>query len=451
MNIESGRDRPLDFAYDIDLSRLEPVLGLYASRLSVRAIVACALLYAAADPDAWIHYSRRKQWYADRRQYLHRQHTRTNVLRGISVLETPELIEHEKAPAGRLGKQSRFRASRRLLSLLSADRVVEREFDQECLILRSRHEPKREGKSSIPPARIPYQETNETRRMRKNLHSINEAIASCELTHPQLGIIKSGTSTRLVLPPSLTGKQRIADGGLARMRMTRLFTDTFDFHGRFYGWWQNWPSAERERILMDGEPVVELDYHQLHPTLLYAERGIILPPGYDAYSIREKEQLRPIFKVVFNAMVNAKSRRLDRTVRDKARQLVEEGKLPPDFALPLGAVKLMIDAVECEHQRIADAFFSDAGLRLMRIDSDLAEAVMLDLVGQGIVPLAVHDSFIVKRRHEGALREAMDRALTAKIDQLGGRNVVRFTPARRLHRERAKPLQVKPKSRWVPQ
>ena len=40
-------------------------------------------------------------------------------------------------------------------------------------------------------------------------------------------------------------------------------------------------------------------------------------------------------------------------------------------------------------------FGSDAGVRLMREDSDLANAAMLAMQREGITPLGVHDSFIV--------------------------------------------------------
>ena len=51
--------------------------------------------------------------------------------------------------------------------------------------------------------------------------------------------------------------------------------------------------------------------------------------------------------------------------------------------------------MKAKHADIAHAFGSDAGARLMRKDSDLAEQVVLDMIRQGVVPLSVHDSYIV--------------------------------------------------------
>ena len=53
--------------------------------------------------------------------------------------------------------------------------------------------------------------------------------------------------------------------------------------GRFYGgWWQEVPKGYRQYIVMNGKPMVEYDYANLHPRILYAEAGLI-PPD-DCYS-----------------------------------------------------------------------------------------------------------------------------------------------------------------------
>ena len=41
--------------------------------------------------------------------------------------------------------------------------------------------------------------------------------------------------------------------------------------------------AERQRITINGEPTVEIDFSSFHPTLAYAECGLPLPA--DAYRI----------------------------------------------------------------------------------------------------------------------------------------------------------------------
>src|SRR5262249_17067853 len=64
---------------------------------------------------------------------------------------------------------------------------------------------------------------------------------------------------------------------------------------------------------------------------------------------------------------------------------------------------------------IARAFCSDAGARLMRKDADLAERVKFEmLAATGIVPLSVHDSFIVPATQAGRLEEAMERQISSE-------------------------------------
>jgi hypothetical protein len=143
------------------------------------------------------------------------------------------------------------------------------------------------------------------------------------------------------------------------------------------------------KILMN---VTELDYKGIHPTLLYAEAGETLDgdpydiPGYP----------RKLVKRAFNIMVSARDRSgaLKATLR-KARELTKDDAIPEGYCTSL-IISALLGAIEQRHQSIAEAFCSDSGVRLQRIDSGMAERVMLDLVRKGIVSLPVHDSFITR-------------------------------------------------------
>ena len=63
----------------------------------------------------------------------------------------------------------------------------------------------------------------------------------------------------------------------------RIFTDSWSLHGRFYCWPQNIPSAARARMTINNQPVVELDYSAMHPTMLYCQVGQKLDG--DAYDV----------------------------------------------------------------------------------------------------------------------------------------------------------------------
>lgn len=68
-------------------------------------------------------------------------------------------------------------------------------------------------------------------------------------------------------------------------------------------------------------------------------------------------------------------------------------------------------AIKLAHQSIAHHFYTGAGKRLQRIDSDVAEQVMIDFIKHGIAILPVHDRFLVHEGHEGGLEAAMKKAL----------------------------------------
>lgn len=64
-------------------------------------------------------------------------------------------------------------------------------------------------------------------------------------------------------------------------------------------------------------------------------------------------------------------------------------------------------AVEC-HPQIAKHFGTDAGVWLMRIDSEIALSILYEFAKQAIPCLCCHDSFIVPAEQEERLRTLMD-------------------------------------------
>ena len=87
--------------------------------------------------------------------------------------------------------------------------------------------------------------------------------------------------------------------------MARIFNIDLKRGGRFYGMgpsWQNITSEARKAITINGEPVAELGYKMLHPTLLYAKAGASMPA--DCYDL-DNDWPRPLVKVAMLTIVNA--------------------------------------------------------------------------------------------------------------------------------------------------
>ncbi|QEG40783.1 hypothetical protein [Roseimaritima ulvae] len=75
----------------------------------------------------------------------------------------------------------------------------------------------------------------------------------------------------------------------------------------------------------------------------------------------------------------------------------------------------VVAAVVSRHRPIEDSFCDDVGMRLMRIDSDIAMEVFDHFAQLGVPCLGVHDSFIVPAKHERTLREVMTNFYAAKL------------------------------------
>ncbi|SVE35088.1 uncharacterized protein METZ01_LOCUS487942, partial [marine metagenome] len=193
------------------------------------------------------------------------------------------------------GYQSRMRATERLLDLIQNHSVtpfmVERE-DEEVIVLR-------DGNNED----VPYEDTDETRRMRKQLRSFNDF----------LGEFNLGLSCPLEEVRQIILDRKANPIDYSRTRVRRKFKYDFLSGGRFYdGWWQEMPKVFRPYITIDGEPCSELDYSGQHLLLLYALKGeeyYWLRGVGDPYEVKGLgEKGRDLMKQVVLCCVNAESR-----------------------------------------------------------------------------------------------------------------------------------------------
>jgi hypothetical protein len=67
------------------------------------------------------------------------------------------------------------------------------------------------------------------------------------------------------------------------------------------------------------------------------------------------------------------------------------------------------------HPHLADCVFADQGIRLMNVDSQIAERVHRHFTDQGVPVLSVHDSFIVDYSRVGELKRVMAEASEAVV------------------------------------
>ena len=382
-------DHPIGFHWrTLDLAAFDD-LGLPPARSKAEqearsSILTEAYLIGVDDPNGWISYSRNKTWYSAAPRYRGTAYTYRTVTGSVDTLASAGLIEHNKAPAGTYRKvQSTFRASPSLLRAFGNAPLPVVYDPAEIVVLRNAN-----------GAPVEYRDTPETRRIRRNLDIINEAIGVAAVAHPDLGAVVDGAPVRL-------GK---ANPGPAKRKLHRVFTGGWDRHGRFYGpWWQNIPKGERARLTLHGEPIFEADYPRLHITLAYADAGVALEG--DPYEVGAWPA--PLVKVAVNIILNARDRLS--AVRAVAGKIGGQGAFE--------TARMLLEAIERRHAPIEDWFYSNAGLRLMHTDSQMAEGVLFSLIKRGLIALPLHDGFMVEDRRRGDILEAMAAQLHRAVNQ----------------------------------
>src|SRR5699024_2543461 len=134
---------------------------------------------------------------------------------------------------------------------------------------------------------------------------------------------------------------------------------------------QNMRSRDRVQLLWGQDayatPVVEYDYAGLHIAIAYSETGGE-PPDGDHYRFPgcDCDHVKLAVNTMFNAKTRAKA----------IASLSKELQLDPQS---YGA-RALVEAVELAHPKLSHVFATDRGARFQRIDSDIAMAVMLEML-----------------------------------------------------------------------
>lgn len=242
-----------------------------------------------------------------------------------------------------------------------------------------------------------YEDTSETHKMRQELQAINQWLSQANLyTDAQQDNGSPYDTQKRAL-------QRIFNNG------------SFDEGGRLYGgFWQAMKKELREDVRIDEQSVVTLDFGQMLVRLLYAEAGVAIPFGGDAYllpplhmswqefneySDAEKDNLSPIpregIKLVLTSAINLGK---DQTRLPKgAREFI-----PNNYNL-----ERVMKLVLTHHQPIAHFLGTGHGLRAMRKESDLLMDILLKLKEQEIVALPIHDAVIVPSMRKDEVQTIM--------------------------------------------
>ncbi len=354
-------------------------------------------LYAAHkhDPSLHVGYSRTASKLSGTDRYNPHFLSKDQFLKAVDGLTAAGYLQQTFKGIEASGMSSRMQGTALLVELLDAS--ARSQFDinvvqgNETIFM---SEKEKRGDRVIK-RRLPYEDTDDTRRWRLNVETINQVLRrhwyDLEDQTGQGELMDDGSTLQIDW-----ADPRLAVVDLHRRQLYRTFNNgSFGLGGRFYGgWWQEIPSEYRRFITIDGKPTCELDFRSIHPSILYARAG--LPLDTDPYQAAFDGQFREIVKPTFNALLNAKG------IPDPIDEFDPE-------AIGMTWDKF-VDRVVDSLGPLKQHMLKGVGLSLQNVDAQIAEEVMLHFAKMDVPCLSVHDSFIVMSHYRDELETTMVRA-----------------------------------------
>lgn len=371
-----------------------PLTGRSSFRNALGILVATAGLAAETDQPS-VSFSRSRNWYAARDGGG--DLTYDNIIAGMAMGVEASLFEEDRARPGAhrdpVPRQSRYRATPLLVERLG-DTRFKHEGPSSSIIMRDA-----DGRTVSVP------DTEMARRKRKEVDGLNEWFSGMKVTvdaekdvpenwvrsqhHLKARKVKNGVETWACSLPTPSP------------HVVRIFgRGQWDCHGRLYGWWQSLPKERRLELRINDELLIEPDFSTLHPTLLYAMAGATMPR--DVYETDEFH--RDHGKLALNVLLNCDGGRKGAVDTIMWKKNWNETRCYTDR---------LVDEIAHLNAAIAPFLGSDAGIRLMGIDSAMTIEVLKRCRKDGIDCLPVHDSFMVPKKSGNQVKAIMGDVLDA--------------------------------------
>ena len=189
----------------------------------------------------------------------------------------------------------------------------------------------------------------------------------------------------------------------------------FDQVGRLWGgFWQGLKKDRRGNLLIDGEPIADLDFVSLHPRLAYHHLGRECPSG-DLYDLTG----------ILPGYVNTNPDHRDGVKRGLC-SLFNGGRAGGIVGLPSGTTpRVLRAALVKKHPGLVSLIepppgthatpSPPLGYRLMYLESEILLAALERLMSFGIVALPSHDGLFVAQSNAEIAQEAMRAASMAVL------------------------------------
>ncbi|MCB0723023.1 MAG: hypothetical protein KDC73_11115 [Ignavibacteriae bacterium] len=322
----------------------------------------------------------------------------TSVIDGLEnmgLLESvPGFIDYSKKK-GRLTKIKPTDSFKELSGGLAVNSITQLE-PSELVILKKRFD----------NTLMEYKDDRIIKEIRNQLKKYNELRQNCKLSLKGLSTNEIQDNMDFLMLNSASLVVPDQELKLKNPFMYRVFNGSFKKGGRFYnGIESNMPKELREKILIDGEETIELDYNSFHVRILYHQIGKDFKT--DAYSCLSGNcpQMRQVYKLAAMCSINALSK--NTAIQAIRKQIVENGLKSTVSSIDDKGINTLLEKWEAYHSEIKQLLYSDRGVRLQNLDSKIAAGIIQIFMDAGEVLLCIHDSFIVKKSLKEMLYQAM--------------------------------------------
>lgn len=370
--------------------------------LNATQAVACDVIECALTPDASaIYVSRSHQDLAIHSRYRHRASTR-QLPKILDTMSSQSLSVIQQTIGGAFENGERRRTvisiGSQLADLTSRSGLAPSDFmvvpGGETIILKRPRSGHWDG-----GGRMDYVDTDVTQQFRGEMDGINGHLQRADLS-------------------VIGDPHRHID--LSDRQLNRIFTQgRFDRGGRLFGgYWQPMDKFERRRHLaIDGEPIVEVDYGQIMPRLVYGLLEVT-PTMADLYDIPGLDGCRPGIKKVMSSMlfVDRRLEKMPKGTRDLFPKKI--------------TIEQVVRAIEAAHPAIKPAFFTGIGHRCQYMESQILVSVLRRLNHLGITALPIHDAVLVPASASAIAQAVMLEVFRGQTGAHGVVDVVgRSTPS----------------------
>jgi len=354
-----------------------------------------------------IAYSRTKKFYTEHHtQY----YTYANVLHALEIALADgyavELQRGYRSAGYKRGWSSTLTAGPRLAEFSMTDKL---ELDVESLPLLSVDDKPVYSKQDLELVR----ERNDTILRSRYKISFDEALTLNRDYWNKMVIDSRQTET----------KQKCFNRvGLTRIYKSGLMGRWFQ-RGKMS--FQQLSEGEREKLLLNGENVAEIDYSAMHPHILYAWEYKQCPKDFYESVMNQCGCTRFVAKNIVLIAINADSyAKTSRAVNNNSweemranrKRAIPESVLYDELKKTNLKPKDVVEAIREAHPSIAKYIYSASANKLMLAESDIMTDVLFRLMQLDIAALPVHDSVIVPHWHEDVARDIMQKTYHEHTD-----------------------------------